>query len=398
MNIAIVTYALQVGGVETFIRLLTDHFSSQGHHVVIVETQAEGSWSKIFRGAGYNVTRIFANPLRSRRHHAISIARFLSDFHVAIINDAPFAQASLGYLPDSILVIPVLHNTLDSMLKNAAGSTGQFDCISVVSPALHKLILKHGVDVDNVVCIPNGTRVPTVWPKQSSEFDSRRPFSLIYLGTINHKQKGVLYLPEIYARIIAAYHNITFDIIGDGPDLIALKKRFSDIDAPYPVFHGALPNDAALALLTNADALIMPSHFEGLALTMLEAMAHGVVPIVSRLEDNTDYVITHGVDGLLVPISDTALFSSMILDLAQDLKKMRSISLAAWQTATSRFSDAVMAQAYLALIHKFHSKQLNTLRKRSGKLDESLLGDFPYLPVILVRPVRKILRMLRLKS
>src|ERR1700681_2683671 len=99
MKVAIVTYALQVGGIETFIRLLADYFKEQGHDVTIIETYAEGRWSKSFSESGYRVKQLLAESYHSPFCHAKNVARELSSFDVVILNDAPFAQTGLGLLP-----------------------------------------------------------------------------------------------------------------------------------------------------------------------------------------------------------------------------------------------------------------------------------------------------------
>ncbi len=398
MRIAIVTYALQVGGVETFIRSLSDYFKTEGHQVEIIETLAQGVCSKSFSDLGYNVKQIIARPLRSRRHHALSIARHLSEFDAVILNDAPFAQASAGCLPDATVIITVLHNPIPGMLKNSMASLGQFDRIAVVSPGLENMLLEYGADGDIISCIPNGIRIPKTLPNDGKPFGDLRPVRLIYLGAINHKQKGVLYIPDIYKAAISVYSDIRLDIVGDGPDLEILKQKFSLLDLPQPIFHGALPHSAALALLGSSDVLLMPSHFEGLGLVMLEAMAYGVIPVVSKIEGVTDYAISNGLDGFLVPIGDIANFSSTIVGLALDPEKRRRMSFAASQTASSRFSEQVMAKAYLELIGKLGCRRITLGLRRNRRIDDSVLGDFPLLPVILVRPLRKILRLLHLKT
>ena len=70
MKIALVTYALQVGGIETFLKLMVDYFREKGHNVDIIETQAVGHWSNSFSEQRYNVLRVLSNPLQSRVHQA----------------------------------------------------------------------------------------------------------------------------------------------------------------------------------------------------------------------------------------------------------------------------------------------------------------------------------------
>jgi hypothetical protein len=73
----------------------------------------------------------------------------------------------------------------------------------------------------------------------------------------------------------------------------------------------------------------------------------------------------------------------------------RLLSRHAWQTVAERFNVASMGNAYLAAIHDAQrGKRTRGGSTRSGVLDESLLGDMPHLPKFLVRPLRKLLRVL----
>ena len=122
MRVALVTYALQVGGIETFLRLLGRYLIDRGHDVTFIESWAKGQWSECFSTGGYKVIQILGNPLGSRLRHARRIADQLKNYDVVILNDAPFAQASLGLLTEQTIAIPVVHTSLTSMIRNAAGS------------------------------------------------------------------------------------------------------------------------------------------------------------------------------------------------------------------------------------------------------------------------------------
>jgi glycosyltransferase involved in cell wall biosynthesis len=394
VKIAIVTYSLNVGGIETFIQLLYDYCKEEGHEVSIFETFLSGTWSQLFRDFGYNVKQILPIFYKSKIHHAKIIAAALSDYDLIILNDAAFAQAGLGLLSKTTVVIPVLHSNVTSMIRNATSNIINVDMISAVSPAMQKYAIMFGAPEEKVSCIPNGITVPDAWPKADASFTTDKPFRLAYIGAINHTQKGVLHLPAIFADVVKEYPALHFDIIGDGPDLPLLRAKISQCDKIKPIFHGAISNKDAMPILAKADAMIMPSHFEGLGIVILEAMARGVVPIVSFLDGITNFLITDSVDGKLVNVGDEKGFAEAIIALAHDRNKLRVMSYAAWQTAVSRFSYQTMGASYLSRAEELRNKRNEQNLQRSGRLDVSLLGDFPHLLFLLVRPVRKILRIL----
>ncbi len=396
MKIVLVTYALHVGGVETFLRLLTRCFLASGHEICFLETFEKGRWSQSFEDEGYPVVRVLPQPFHSRIHHVNCIADFLSNYDVVILNDAPYAQAALGLLSENIVALPVLHMYLTSMIRNAMGAAGSWDALVAVCPAAEKSAIHFGADPCLVTCIPNGIVVADEYPRKYDENSENAPLRICFVGSVNHSQKGVLYLIGIVKQLLTDNIGITLDIVGDGTELSQIRKEFAPLGHQV-ILHGAVPNDKAQEILSRMDVLVMPSLFEGLPLVLLEAMSHGVVPVVSRLDGCTDFVVTDSHDGFLVQVGDEEGFACALKQLACDRNQLRKMSVAAWRTACKRFSYKTTADAYLSLIEEcLDRKEKGNGPKRSGEIDTLLLGGFPALPLILVRPLRKLLRLIGL--
>lgn len=394
MHICLVTYAIQVGGVETFLRHLGRYFTSLGHSVVYLETLEKGRWSESFEGDGFQVKQILPAPLISKIAHSKKIAKYLNNFDLILLNDSPLAQASIGLLSDSTVVIPVLHMYMTSMARNAVGSLGNWDGLAAVCPAGAKSAIHFGADPRLVSCIPNGIIVSDEYPRKREDFIECGPLRIGFVGSINHSQKGVLYLIGIVKQLLADHIDITLDIVGDGPELAKLRGDFIPFRKRVTI-HGATPNASAQEILSRIEVLIMPSHFEGLPLVLLEAMSHGVVPVVSRLEGCTDFVVTDSHDGFLVQVGDEAGFVSALKQLAGNRDLLRKMSAAAWGTAFTRFSYKTTGDSYLSLVKDcLDRKKKSDGPKRTGKVECALLGDFPALPLVMVRPLRKLLRLI----
>jgi len=398
MHIALVTYALEMGGVETFLRVLADFFSSVGHEITFVETQSIGRWSPCFISEGYKVIEVLPKPLFSRYHHVKRIRRILEDFDLIILNDAPYAQSVLGLLHERTIAISVLHMSMTSMVHNATANSNNWDVLSAVSPAVRLSALHSGVDETRVACIPNGIKVPEKWPKKDHDFERAEQLRLIYLGGINHNQKGVLHLPGIFKEVLKERIDFHLEVVGDGPDIGRLRDELGrECSGAEIVLHGGLPNQKAMEILSRSQILIMPSHFEGLPLVLLEAMSLGVVPVVSRLPGCTDFVVENGVDGLLVETGDEIGFANALLSLANNRFLLRSMSISAWETAKSEFSYQQTGKAYLKIAEICRKRRRNgEVPARTGEIDKTLLGDLPWVPVITVRSFRKILRIVGL--
>ncbi|MHC4993435.1 MAG: glycosyltransferase family 4 protein [Planctomycetota bacterium] len=398
MNIALVTYAIEVGGVETMLRTLATGLRDRGHDVCFVETQSKGEWSDRFRGEGWRVVTVAQQHWRSRVAHARRIADALLDTDVVLLHDAPYAQSVLGLLNADTVALPVLHNALKSMVANASANPSQWDALVGVSPSVCEAALSWGaLHGERVRCIPNGVDVPAEWPKRDTVFHPARdhdPLRVVFIGRVEHNQKGVRHLPGIMRRVAETGVPAQLDVIGDGPDLPVLRDLTRDVAGVIRVdFHGALDHAPAMRRLRDAHALIMPSYFEGLPITLLETMALGVTPVVSKLPACTDYVVTDAADGRLIEPGDEEGFARALARLGAEPETRRAMSRAAWRTARERFSGEAMSADYLELIAEMRDAKRLTPTRRSNQILTDLLGDCPRLPLGAVRPWRKLKRL-----
>jgi glycosyltransferase involved in cell wall biosynthesis len=398
VRIALVTYALQVGGVETLLMGLGRSLEHAGNEIVFVETLTKGQWSGWFEAEGFRIFRVVPRPWRSRVHHARRVAEALREFDAVILNDAAVAQAALGLLRESQVALIVLHALLRSMVRNAGGNFSQADALIAVSPHVAEGAARYGVPRERIVLIPNAVSVPLNWPKRDRTWAEQTSFiKAAFVGGLSQDQKGVLHLAGIADSARARGVQVQVDVIGEGPDREALEERIRvlGLESSF-VMHGRLSNIRAQTVLSEADVLLMPSYFEGMPIVLLEAMASGVVPVASRIPGCTDFAVQDGVSGMLVPISDEAGFAARLVALCRDRNLLGTMSRSAWERARSTFSLTRLAQSYLELLRRCQGERRQAHAPRSGALDKSLLGDLPVLPVTLVRPVRKLLRLAHL--
>ncbi len=117
-------------------------------------------------------------------------------------------------------------------------------------------------------------------------------------------------------------------------------------------FLEGLTHHQVYRLLLDSHVLLMPSLYEGLPIALLESLACGCAPVVSRLPGITDYAISEGESGLLVDVGDTAGFGSAVASLHQDPALWSRMSRTAHASAQSRFSVQAMGKSYLRLIEE----------------------------------------------
>jgi glycosyltransferase involved in cell wall biosynthesis len=99
-------------------------------------------------------------------------------------------------------------------------------------------------------------------------------------------------------------------VVGTGPHLPALKRRYGDV-----LFTGPKAGEELAAHYASADVFVFPSRTDTFGLVMLEAMASGV-PIAAYPVTGPIDVVTHGVSGILDADLATAARAALRLDRA----------------------------------------------------------------------------------
>lgn len=139
---------------------------------------------------------------------------------------------------------------------------------------------------------------------------------------------------------------------GEGPEqerLEALAGRRL-LDAGRVKFLGKVPLDRMHRLYNAADAFLMPSIYpEGLAYTLIEAMACGLPAAASALGGNVE---TLGDAGMLVPPSDAGALASAMQRLASDKDLREKLGSGAAERARLLFSEESAREGLRGLMAK----------------------------------------------
>lgn len=286
-------------------------------------------------------------------------------------------QAMIRYLEDRVPCIYVpnydwLHSCVSPKLSNRIKIVGiahsddpqhyehvvrlgkYWNAIVAVSRVIADEILKRAPELaKRIYTIPYGVRVPPELSNENrifAENDDAR-LRIVYAGRLIQHQKRVMDLPRI-ANILCA-RNVPFEmtVIGSGVDDARLREASGAlIGQRRMIFWGSRPNDQVLRALQQHDVFILTSSFEGLPVSLLEAMAHGCVPVVSRVESGIAEIINDGVNGFVVPIGDIEQFADRLQQLQCDASLRTGMAENAQATIRgSNYELDTMVENYLAL-------------------------------------------------
>ncbi|WP_114279064.1 glycosyltransferase [Thioalbus denitrificans] len=262
------------------------------------------------------------------------------------------------YLPEHFFRLLIVHSITPGTYAHARAIRDFVHATVGVSPRVRKdLVRRHGFDPERTHAIPNGCDLS---PFASTRRDhSEAVLRVLCLGRVENSSKGVLDIPRIARRLNRP--DIRFTIAGDGPDLGALKAAARGSSSSFN-FLGAVPPAQVADLMARHDVLLFPSRFEGLGLSLVEAMVTGCVPVASLIRGVTDFVVEDGVTGLLFPVGSIRRAADALNRLADDRTLLDRLSSNAHSAALARFDVGQMAEQYhdvlrtlMASRHAIHS-------------------------------------------
>jgi glycosyltransferase involved in cell wall biosynthesis len=94
------------------------------------------------------------------------------------------------------------------------------------------------------------------------------------------------------------------------------------------------------------DISVLTSSTEGLSITLLESMRHGLPTVVTLVGGNPE-VVQDGVTGFLVPLGDEPDFVRRVVELVQDAGKRLAMGGAARERVATHFDIDRVARRYL---------------------------------------------------
>ena len=210
---------------------------------------------------------------------------------------------------------------------------------------------------DNVLLLPNGIDCTPYLRHSRPAADPAVPLKLIYVGRLA-PGKGLTEILEASALLKRDNVPARLVIAGSGPDEQALKARARSLGIEAEVcFAGPAYGERKLRLLAEADVLLLPSYSEGLPYALLEAMAAGAVPVVTRVGAIPD-VVEEGVHGLFVPVGAAEPIARALAVLAADRARISRMSAACRRRVAAGYSIDRLAEQFAALYSQLGERRL----------------------------------------
>ena len=165
------------------------------------------------------------------------------------------------------------------------------------------------------------------------------------------EQKGHRYLLEAAAQVPEAQ----FVLAGDGPLRASLEAQARSLGVEERVKFLGYRSDIA-DLLADCDVFVLPSLYEGLPLSILEAMS-AARPVIATHIGGTDEAVIAGETGLLVPPANSAALAAAIRSLLTDRPLAQRMATAGRARVEQEFSAAKMVQHVIDVYDELLAKR-----------------------------------------
>lgn len=361
MRILTVSAVMGAGGAEVVADVLVRDLSRRGHDVLLAS------------GGGFRADRLVADghrhvdvPLQSGRPLDLlrTIARLLrlarderpDVVHAHNVKACLVARLAVGRRTP---VIATMHGVPARQERRAARLLGLTATrVVAVSEHVAETLRSHGVPAERVTVVENAVHpVQTVGRDEARRLlgiDQDRPVALVLARLADQKRHDLLL--EAWPHVLATAELL---VAGDGP-------RRSDLEATVAAMATDVRERVHLlgtrtdvdVLLGAADLLVLPTDWEGLPISLLEALGAGVPAVVSDVGGVS--AVADGVR-LVRPGSADAL-AEAVDELLRDADARAALARRGRELVRRRFDPGTMHASYAELLSRVAGEAPATLR------------------------------------
>lgn len=333
---------MDVGGAERFTLNLSTYMQSNGFETTVYSSG--GIFTDLLREK--NVTYIYSD--NAQKNDFISffkirqeIKKILSEKEYDIIH----CQHRIFVLILSTIktgrakIIYTAHNYFDDFLQKLIKP----DYAIAISPTIEKN-LKSTLTISHskISCINLGVDSPDLVP-----WKNRKKTDNITIGYVGRllKEKGILNLLQAFNTLKNHHSELRLKIVGNGPlkneiisfvekntlsDLVTFNEPLTDIDAIYK----------------NIDILVLPTQMkEGLPISILEAMARGILVMTCNSGGISDIII-NGETGIVLETGSVEEITSSLDKILSNYPNLEKMIIGGKNKIEEKFLQSQMVFGY----------------------------------------------------
>lgn len=260
----------------------------------------------------------------------------VSTVHSTIENHLSILRASSGFsarFSKRERILAALGGLMVVAENQYYRSRRHFICVS--DWGKRNLISSKAVDESRISVVPNGVDVNRFTPSLKEETNRVFPdiaaidsMKILFAGRFT-LAKGFYDLLKV-VKLAESHAGMHFVIAGSGDHTVpgGILDRCTMV--------GQVPHTRMQHLYAACDILIVPSLYENMPLSILEAMASGCVPVASNVGGIAE-VINHGRNGFLLPPGMPQEMAATLAMISEHPDMMKTIARAARESVVNGF-------------------------------------------------------------
>jgi len=345
-DILFVTVGYTLGGSENMIALIAPRLKKRGYKVRVLAFKDWGPVSDQLKRGGIECASLHGTgkfDLRVLWRYFLYLKKTPPDLVIAFLYRAYIPSRIFGFLlgiPNISSVQGVRgwmnfsHKLLDKITAPLDYVT--YSCSKSVTVFLVK---KVGHKEEHIVTIPNGIDIDSFAVKIDKEKKIKElglNSELKVVGTVSRLHeptKGIKILLEAF-KILQKKFDSQLLVVGSGKDEKMLKRRAKDMGIKA-LFLGERTDISEI--LQVIDVFVLSSFYEGLPISILEAMATKIPVVATNVGDNSEVVI-NGKTGFIVEPGKPDLLAEKIEFLLNDAEKSKNFGEAGFKRVKENFS------------------------------------------------------------
>ncbi len=257
-----------------------------------------------FRKQGYSCKLIYWELFNEEKIQAIlnDIKEYPPD--IFIPNYFPEACHAAKWVKKAgIPTIGILHNDDDFHIElvRSFASKGKEVALSAivgVSKLITQVITDQNPDEKVVVkCIPYGAPLPS----RTTRYNFNEKLKLVYAGRMVEPQKRISEVAKAFCRVAAEVPGTECVLYGSGRSLENVLNILNNQGKGLPVYYGGnIETEKVQEHLLQNHVFVLLSDYEGIPISLMEAMGCGLVPVCTNIRSGMTELIEDGKTGLLV--------------------------------------------------------------------------------------------------
>lgn len=205
--------------------------------------------------------------------------------------------------------------------------------------------------------LPNGVNVPEHYEIETFN----NPLKIIYLSRIDIHHKGIDMLLEALkigeTELNDMNFKLTFYGSGKANDIKYLKEKVKTINLKIDI-EGAVYDSAKIKILRNADILVLTSRYEGMPITILEALSFGIPCLITPETNFSDLIIKNN-SGWITSSNASDISKILILAIKEYTQNKIQLRKNSRNAITGNYEWSVIAEKSIRVYQKLITNKQN---------------------------------------